>query len=77
MGDEVKRATIYLPADLHRALKLKAAATTRTVSDLVTEAVRLTLAEDVEDLTAIEERKREPVIPFEDFVKQLERDGRL
>jgi len=44
-----KRVTVYFDSEVHRALRLKAAATERTVSDLVNEAVRLALSEDVED----------------------------
>jgi len=72
-----KRATIYLPAEVHRALKLKAAAADRSVSDLVSEAVRLSLAEDAEDLTAFEKRSQERSVKFENVVKALRRRGKL
>jgi hypothetical protein len=72
-----KRATIYLPPEVHRALKLKAAAADRTVSDLVSEAVRLSLAEDAEDLSAFKRRSRERSIKFENVVKALRRRGKL
>ena len=77
MGAAPKRATIYLPPDLHRALKIKAAAAERSVSDLVSEAVRLSLAEDAEDLSAFDERSRERSLDFETVVKALRRHGRL
>jgi hypothetical protein len=77
MGAAPKRATIYLPPQVHRALKLKAAATDRSVSDLVSEAVRLSLAEDAEDLAAFEERSGERSLDFETVVKTLRRRGRL
>lgn len=73
----VRRATVYFDSDVHRALKLKAAASDRSVSDMVNEAVRLALAEDAEDLEAFEERAAEPELAFEDFVKSLRRRGRL
>jgi len=72
-----KRATIYLDADLHRALKLKAADSDCTVSDIVAEAVRRDLAEDAEDLLAFEERAAEPNLSFADVVKEMRRDGRI
>jgi len=72
-----RRATIYLDADLHRALKLKAADSDRTVSDIVAEAVRRDLAEDAEDLMAFEEREAEPSLSFADVVKEMRRDGRI
>ena len=62
---------------MHRALKLKAAAADRTVSDLVSEAVRLSLAEDAEDLATFEKRSRERSIKFENVVKALRRRGKL
>ena len=77
MSAAPKRATIYLPPEMHRALKLKAAAADRTVSDLVSEAVRLSLAEDAEDLAAFEKRSRERSIKFENVVKALRRRGKL
>ena len=61
-----------MDSDLHRALRLKAAETDRTISDLVNEAVRLRLAEDAEDLFAFEERRAEPNLSFEDVLKESE-----
>lgn len=72
-----KRATVYFDADLHRALRLKAAETERSMSELVNEAVKFTLAEDAEDLAAFEERAAEPDLPFEDVVKDLRRRGKI
>ncbi|HEY6321230.1 MAG TPA: CopG family transcriptional regulator [Thermoanaerobaculia bacterium] len=72
-----RRATVYLDSDLHRALRLKAAAADRSISDLVNEAVKLCLTEDAEDLEAFEEREAEPVESFASFVKRLKRRGQL
>ena len=72
-----KRATVYLDSDLHRALRLKAAETDRTISDLVNEAVRLRLGEDAEDLFAFEERGHEPNLSFEDVLKDLKRRAKI
>jgi len=74
---EAKRATVYFETDVHRALRLKAAETERSVSDLVNEAVRAQLAEDVDDLEAFKARKKEPAVRFEDFVRDMKRRGRL
>jgi len=74
---DVRRATIYFEPDIHRALKLKAAASDRSVSEMVNEAVRLALAEDAEDLAAFDERASEPEIPFDSFVKSLKRSGKI
>ena len=72
-----KRATIYFEEELHRALRLKAAEADRSVSDLVNEAVRQSLAEDFEDLAALADRVREPDLSFEAVVKELKRDGKI
>lgn len=77
MATKTKRATIYFDPDLHKTLRLKSVETSRSVSDLVNEAVREALLEDAEDLAAFEERAAEPLISYEDMVKRLKRDGRL
>ena len=66
--DETKRATIYFNADVHRALRLRAAACNRSISDMVNEAVRMTLAEDADDLRDADHRQAEPSSSFEEFV---------
>ena len=75
--DEAKRATIYFDADVHRALRLKAAACDRSISDMVNEAVRMTLAEDADDLRDADQRQAEPSACFEDFVTSLRDSGRI
>jgi len=75
--DTPKRATVYLDSDLHRALRLKAAATDRSISEIVNEAVRRSLAEDAMDLAAIESRAAEPEVDFAVVVKNMKRRGRL
>ena len=72
-----KRATVYFDADIHRALRLRAAASDQSISDMVNQAVKLTLAEDAEDLAAFHERKRESNLDFEQFVEALKRRGKL
>lgn len=77
MSTAQKRATVYFDADLHRALRLKAAETECSMSELVNEAVKLALAEDAEDLAAFEERAAEASLPFEGVVKDLKRRGKI
>jgi hypothetical protein len=74
---EPRRATVYFDPAVHRALKLKAAAVDRSVSEMVNEAVRLALAEDAEDLAAFEDRAKEPDVDFESFVRSLKRRGQI
>lgn len=77
MTTQAKRATIYLDPDLHKALRLKAVETSRSVSELVNNAVREAMTEDVEDIAAFEERALEPLISYDEMVKRLKKDGRI
>lgn len=77
MGDAAKRATVYFDPEIHRALRLKSAATERTISDVVNEAVKLSLAEDAEDLAAFDSRAKDPELEFEKVVKALRRRGKI
>jgi hypothetical protein len=72
-----KRTTVYFDSAIHRALRIKAAELDRSVSDLVNEAVKLSLAEDAEDLAAFEERAREPNLLFEVVVRDLKERGKI
>jgi plasmid stability protein len=73
----VRRATVYLDRDLHKALRVKAAETDRSVSDLINEALKRSLSEDAEDLAAFKERAREPDLSFEEVLKDLRRRGKI
>jgi len=72
-----KRATVYFDARVHRALRLKSAELDQTISDLVNDAVRVALAEDADDLAAFDDRVGGPSRPFESFLKDMRRRGRL
>jgi len=72
-----KRATIYFEPGVHKALRLKAVHTEKSISDLVNVAVRRSLAEDAEDLQAFEGRKKEPSLLFDNVLKDLKRRGKL
>jgi hypothetical protein len=72
-----KRTTIYFESEIHKALRLKSAVSERSISEMVNEAVRNSLAEDAEDLATFDERADEPTIDFEDFVKKMKRSGKL
>jgi predicted transcriptional regulator len=77
MATLTKRSTIYLDPEIHRALRLKALETSRSMSELINEAVREALAEDAEDLAAFEERANEPLISYDQMIKRLRRDGKI
>jgi hypothetical protein len=72
-----KRATVYFDPAIHRALRLKAAATDQSISEMVNKAVQLALAEDAEDLAAFEERADEKNLDFEAVVRELRRRGKI
>lgn len=72
-----KRATVYFDPAMHKALQHKALETSRSLSDLVNDAVRRSLAEDAEDLAAFEDRVNEPLISYESLLKELKAHGRL
>jgi predicted HicB family RNase H-like nuclease len=75
--ETTKRATVYFDPEIHRALRLKAAATERSISELVNEAVELALSEDAEDLEIFEQRRGGPLLGFDEVVKDLKRRGRI
>ena len=77
MATLTKRATVYFDPTIHRALRLKSAETSRSVSDIVNGAVKEALSEDAEDLAAFDERAAEPLVSYEDMVKRLKADGRI
>ena len=77
MGTSTKRTTIYLDPELHRALRLKSIETSRSMSDIINDAVRVELAEDAEDLQAFEERRQEPIISYEALLKELKQHGKI
>ena len=77
MSNKTKRTTIYVDVRLHKALRLKAAETDRSVSDLVNDAIQSSLAEELADLTAFDERAGEPNLRFKDVLKDLRRSGRI
>ncbi len=77
MKANTKRTTIYLDSDLHHALRIKAAETEHSMSELVQEAIKLSLAEDSIDLAAFNERRKEPSLPFEDVLKKLRKNGKI
>ena len=72
-----KRATVYFDAALHRALRVKAALTERSLSEIVNAAVKQSMAEDAEDLAAFKDRADEPDLAFEVVLKDLRRRGKL
>lgn len=77
MNEPTKRATVYFESGIHQALRLKAASTHRSLSELVNEAVRESLREDGEDLAAFADRAAKPEISYEKLLKNLKSHGKL
>ena len=77
MKSNTKRTTIYLDSELHHALRMKAAETEHSMSGLVKEAIKFSLAEDSIDLAAFDERKDEPSLAFSDVLKKLRKNGKI
>ena len=77
MKNAAMRATVYLDPELHKALRLKAVETSQSLSKLVNDAIKESLAEDADDIAAFEERAKEPLISYEAMVKRLRKDGRI
>lgn len=73
----LKRSTIYLDPVLHHALRVKALETSRSMSEIINEAVKESLAEDADDLAVFAERANEPLISYEQMVKGLKKNGRI
>jgi len=77
MNAQSKKATIYLDQRIHRALRIKSAETNRPMSQLVNDAIAASLREDEEDLAAFKKRAHEPLVTFEQVLKELKRDGKI
>ena len=77
MATITKRSTIYFDPELHQALRIKSAEISRSVSDLVNDAVRELLSEDAEDLAAFADRANEPLVSYADMLKGLKENGKI
>ncbi len=77
MHELSKRSTVYFEPEIHQALRIKAASTHRSLSEIVNEAVRLALREDRGDLKAFEDRAGEATMSYEDLLEDLKRHGKL
>ncbi|TGD70333.1 CopG family transcriptional regulator [Mangrovimicrobium sediminis] len=77
MSNLSKRSTIYFEPNIHQALKVRAASSHLSVSELVDEAVRLLMSEDQEDLAAFSEREGEKEISYEALLNDLKKHGKI
>lgn len=77
MSELSKRSTVYFDDDVHQALRVKAAITHQSISEVVNEAVRVALREDQEDLNAFSQRVSEPTLTYEELLEDLKAHGKL
>ena len=77
MSQLSKRSTIYFEPSIYRALRVRAASSDASVSELVDEAVCLLMREDQEDLKSISERANEPEISYEELLDDLKANGKI
>jgi hypothetical protein len=77
MKSHIKRTTVYLEDELHHALLIKSVETKHSISEMINESIRYSLAEDAIDYEAFATRKNEPSIPFENVLKQLKANGKI
>lgn len=77
MRETSKRCTLYLDAEIHEALRQKADSIHCSISDLVNDAVRQALIEDLEDLAIFDERATEPTMSYEELLNDLKANGKL
>jgi len=73
----VRRATIYFEPKVHRALRMRAAAADRSMSDMVNDAIKRSLEEDADDLAVLKKRRNDPGILLSDAVRSLKRRGKV
>jgi predicted transcriptional regulator len=77
MSELNKRATVYFDPDIHKALKIKAAVTNKSISEFIDQAVKNEFADDEEDIRSIRERASESTVPFEKVLKDLKSNGKI
>jgi len=77
MSNLSKRSTVYFEPAVHQALKIRAATSHNSISEIVDEAVRILMLEDQEDLQAFAERVNEPEITYEELLSDLKKHGKI
>lgn len=73
----MSKATLYIDEEIHKALRIKAAETRQSMSELVNDALKASLLEDLEDISEWKERRKEPRISYDELLSQLRSDGTI
>lgn len=77
MSSLTKRSTVYFDPAIYQALRIKAAASNLSLSDLVNDAVQVQMLSDQDDLIAFSERASEPEISYESLLNDLKKHGKI
>ena len=75
MSKLTKKVTIYFEPHMLEYLRDKAAEESRTISDIIHEALGLLALEDQEDIADFDARIGEPNVGYNEFVQSLKADG--
>ncbi len=67
--------TVYLDPKIARAMKVKAALTGKSLSDLANEAFKRILRDDDRILRLVKSRRKQVSRPYEEFIAELRADG--
>jgi len=70
----MSKITLNLEDTILQALKLKASETNQSMSELVNDALKASLQEDLEDIKSWEERKGEDTYDYEEFLELLKKE---
>lgn len=73
----MSKATLYLDESVHRALRIRAAETRRSMSDLVNDALKAALRMDLEDISNWRARRDERTLSYDQLLTQLKEDGTI
>ncbi len=72
-----QRTSVYFSREIHKALRLRAAESGASVSQIVNAAVRQALLDDAADLDSFLLHQDEKSVSFESFICGLRRNGRI
>ena len=75
MSNTNSKTTLYLSPSVRKALKKRVVDTNQTMSEYVDRAVAYAIAEDLEDIEAIVDRRNETTESLEEFLKAIKADG--
>ena len=72
-----KRATVYFDPDIHKTLKVRAAETSSSISEIINKLLKNEFLADQEDLKVYRERLSEPTISYEKLISDLKKNGKI